>query len=134
MRLLFASLAFSSSAAFADPQLAGTYAGTIWSAGYEDPGTTVLQVEKDGTISGRYDYMDGTIPANGTITDCQFRTPILSCQWNDSYGSGAWVVRFNAKLTAFEGSWYDYSIEGPHDRPEGGYKWTGRKTGDSVGS
>lgn len=129
MRLSLAILALSSSAALADPQLAGTYKGIIWSAGYDDPGTTVLTVAGDGAISGRYDYLDGTIPSQGTITDCRFAAPILTCQWNDAYGSGAWVVRFNQARTAFEGSWYDYSIEGRHDRPEGGYKWTGRKAG-----
>jgi hypothetical protein len=129
MRLTLAILLLSATAALADPQLAGTYKGIIWSAGYDDPGTTVLKVGKDGRIAGTYRYMDGSTPAKGTITDCAFAAPILSCQWNDAYGSGAWVVRFNEARTAFEGSWYDYSIEGRHDRPEGGYKWTGRKQG-----
>ena len=129
MRLSFAILCLSATTALADPQLAGTYKGIIWSAGSDDPGTTVLSVAADGTISGRYDYVDGSFPAQGTITDCRFAAPILTCQWNDAYGSGAWVVRFNGARTAFEGSWYDYSIKGRHDRPQGGYKWTGRKTG-----
>jgi hypothetical protein len=129
MRLILASLCLSASAALADPQLAGSYKGIIWSAGVDAPGTTVLAVAADGTISGRYDYMDGSTPATGTLTGCRFAAPVLTCKWNDAYGSGAWVVRFDPARTAFDGSWYDWSIEGRHDQPEGGYRWTGRKTG-----
>jgi hypothetical protein len=129
MRLFLACLCLTAAAAKADPQLAGTYKGIIWSVGDDAPGTTMLAVAADGTITGRYDYLDGFTPAKGTITDCRFADPILTCQWNDAYGSGAWVVRFDAARTSFTGSWYDWSIEGRHDQPEGGYTWTGRKTG-----
>ena len=36
---------------------------------------------------------------------------------------------FDPERTTFKGSWHDWSIEGRHDQPEGGYRWTGRKTG-----
>jgi hypothetical protein len=125
----FLALLLAASPAAADPQLAGTYQGIIWSAGYDDPGTTVLSVDASGAISGRYAYMDGASQAEGILTACRFDAPILRCQWNDVYGSGAWVVRVNRDRTAFEGSWYDYSLPEPHDQPEGGYRWTGRKSG-----
>jgi hypothetical protein len=122
-------LAASAGAAQADPGLAGEYGGIIWSAGYDLPGTTVLMVGADGRITGRYDYVDGTQPASGTLTGCAFAAPVLRCRWNDAYGSGTLVVRFDPALLAFEGSWYDYSLPKPHDRPEGGYRWTGRRAG-----
>lgn len=129
MRQTLTILALTVTPAMASPQLAGTYEGIIWSAGSDEPGTTVLQLEKGGTVTGRYQYVDGSTPAEGKITDCRYKAPVLRCQWTDAYGSGAWVVRFNSSMTAFEGSWYDYSLPKPHDKPEGGYKWTGRKKG-----
>ena len=129
MRLAFTFIFLSASAALADPQLAGRYKGIIWSSGSDGPGFTTLTVAADGSISGTYRYMDGWTPADGTLDDCRFAAPILTCEWTDAYGSGAWVVRFNADRSAFEGSWYDWSIEGRPDRPEGGFKWTGDKTG-----
>ncbi|MCU0828134.1 MAG: hypothetical protein MUE52_12175 [Tabrizicola sp.] len=128
MRLSLALLFLSATATatVADPRLAGTYDGIIWS-GFEGAGTTVLTVARDGTISGTYRYQDGSASGKGTLTDCTYSMAILRCTWNDAYGSGALVVRFDPPLKGFQGSWYDYSIPEPHDSPEGGYLWSGTR-------
>jgi hypothetical protein len=126
MRIALAALLLSATAATADPRLAGTYDGNIWS-GEDGAGTTVLTVAADGTISGTYTYQDGAYPGKGMLTDCRYDRAILHCTWTDTYGSGALVVRFDPPLKRFEGSWYDYSLPEPHDSPEGGYPWTGSR-------
>jgi hypothetical protein len=126
MRTILAVLLLSAGAAGADPRLAGTYDGNIWS-GEDGAGTTILTVAENGLISGTYNYQDGSFPGNGTLSDCTYDRAILRCTWADSYGSGALVVRFDPPLKRFQGSWYDYSIPEPHDSPEGGYPWTGTR-------
>ena len=78
-------------------------------------------------MQGEYSYFDGTIPAGGDLGDCSFALMILRCRWHDAYGSGSLVVRFAPDFQSFTGSWYDYSLPEPHDRPEGGYPWTGAR-------
>jgi hypothetical protein len=126
MRHGLAVLLLSSGIAQADPRIAGTYDGNIWS-GEDGAGTTVLTVAKDGTISGTYTYQDGAYPGNGTLSGCAYDRAILRCTWTDTYGSGALAVRFDPPLKSFTGSWYDYSLPEPHDSPEGGYPWTGTR-------
>lgn len=125
MRRVLAAILLVTGPALADPRLAGTFEGNIWS-GVDGAGTTVLTVAADGTISGTYSYQDRSLPGKGTLSDCAYATAILRCGWQDSYGSGALVVRFDPGLQRFEGSWYDYSLPKPHDTPTGGYPWTGR--------
>lgn len=126
MRPLLAAFLLSAAAAQADPRLAGTYDGIIWS-GEDGAGTTILTVAGDGSISGTYAYQDGAFAGTGTLSGCGYDRAILRCTWNDAYGSGALVVRFDPSLRQFRGSWYDYSLPEPHDRPDGGYTWTGTR-------
>jgi hypothetical protein len=127
MRLILAALCLAAAPALADPNLAGEYHGTIRSGGRDEPGITVLTVSRDGTIQGRYDFVDLGTVATGTLDRCLFAAPILTCQWTDRYGSGAWVVEVASDFAEFRGSWYDDSLPLPHKAPDQGYLWTGRK-------
>ncbi len=108
----------------AEPALAGTYEGIIWSAGEDLPGQTTFAVAADGTIAGAYVFIDGDTPASGTLSGCTLAAPILRCKWRDLYGAGLFVVRFSPDFARFEGSWYDPGPR-PQAPPEGGYPWSG---------
>jgi hypothetical protein len=127
MRLGLFAICLAATPALADPQLAGEYHGIIWSGGRDEGGITILSVSRDGTIQGRYDFNDLGQTATGTLDNCSFTQPILTCRWSDRYSSGAWVVKVSPDFAEFRGSWYDNSLPRPHDAPVGGYLWTGRK-------
>ena len=126
MRPTLAVLLLSVQPVLADPRLAGEFQGTIWS-GVDAPGTTVLTVEPDGRIHGDYRYNDGAGEAGGRLTDCSYAILMLRCRWHDAFGSGPLVLSFAPDFQSFRGSWYDISLPEPHDRPEGGYLWTGSR-------
>jgi hypothetical protein len=113
----------------ADPRLTGTYEGTIQSAGQNLAGTTRLIVSDTGVIGGSYLYQDGATQGTGQLRGCDFDGRVLSCAWFDRYGSGRLVVAFAPDFNAFKGSWFDASLPEPHDRPDGGYPWTGTRVG-----
>jgi hypothetical protein len=127
MRQFLLFLCLTATPALADPRLAGEYHGIIASGGQDDPGVTILSVGPDGTISGKYDFVDLGQTATGTLDQCRIAALILSCRWSDRYGSGAWVVEVAPDYAAFRGSWYDATIPQPHDSAVGGHLWTGRK-------
>jgi hypothetical protein len=127
MRLTLLLLCLTTTPALADPRLAGEYRGIIASGGQDEPGITILSVGADGAITGQYDFVDLGQTATGTLDQCRFSAPMLSCRWSDRYGSGAWVVEVAPDFAEFRGSWYDATVPLPHNTPEGGYLWTGRK-------
>jgi hypothetical protein len=129
MRHAFLCLLVLAGPALADPRLAGTYEGSIQSAGQDLPGTTRLIVSDTGAIGGAYVYQDGTVQEPGQLRGCEFDGRILRCAWFDRYGTGTLVVAFDPDFRAFRGSWYDASLPQPHDRPDGGYAWTGTRVG-----
>lgn len=127
MRFALSVLVLCAGPALADPRLAGNFDGIIQSAGVDSAGTTVLTVAQSGAIGGHYTYLDGTTPAKGELRGCRLTDVVLNCLWFDSYGSGTLVVAFEPDFTAFRGSWYDNSVPQPHDQPDGGFLWTGRR-------
>ena len=130
MRHAILTLLLLASPALADPRIAGTYEGIIQSAGQNLPGTTRLMVSDTGVIGGAYLYQDGDTQGTGQLRGCDFDGRILRCAWFDRYGTGTLVAAFDPDFRAFRGSWFDVSLPQPHDRPDGGYPWTGNRVGD----
>ncbi|MGL4234499.1 hypothetical protein [Tabrizicola sp.] len=127
MRLTLALLLLSAGAAFADAQLAGTYEGEIQVGDASSALSTFLAVAGDGTVTGSYSYMDGQSQARGVLMDCAYASPILQCSWRDVFGGGALVLRFTPDASEFTGSWYDDTLPKPHDSPDNGFAWTGKR-------
>lgn len=115
MRFILSALLFSQ--AFAGSELlksntaewhsniAGTYEGTLFAAGYDMPVTTTFYIE-DGVLHGEY-LMD----ENGTMTPGSFSNisldeqNLLTCTWTDEYGSGPVMFVFAENCSGFAGCW-----------------------------
>lgn len=128
MRATLMLLALLSGPACADPRLAGTYNGTIQSAGSNSPGTTILVVSDTGKIDGSYSYQDGATGGSGQLRDCVFENVTLNCVWVDNYGSGSLIVTFDPEFHGFRGAWFDTIQSAIKGNPQGGHLWTGTRT------
>lgn len=106
--------------AAAQPDIAGRYAGVMYSNSALQPTDTVF-VRKGGGYAGSYvihDPEDGDV--QGKITDMrQEPGGTYSFTWTDMYGSDAATVAFTPSGDSFTGKWY---IDG---RPIG--VWNGIK-------
>ena len=101
---------------------AGSYKGGIFTGKTEFPGTTKVQADKKGALSGTYELKeaDGTV-VKGTLSD--FRTigdRKLACKWKDKNGTGDFEMTFAADLASFEGLWNNAGQEQKH-------AWNGKK-------
>jgi hypothetical protein len=126
-RTAFAALAFLfygfgiASSFAASP--AGRYCGEVISNGDYQDITTVLNVDRDGRISGTYqiEARDGLVmgtlaeknPASGTV-----RVMV----WTDKYGSGVLTVHFSNDYRSFAGRW-GQTLNGRDDTPS--HSWNG---------
>ncbi len=123
--LLFLVLINSQNAS-ANNLIAGTYQGTIWSNSNR-PGTTILNVNSAGKISGTYLFDDNGTNEKGTLSECSLDNNILFCKWTDIYGSGDWRVQFSMNFKKFAGEWFD-DVGGFREFGEGGgHLWDGSK-------
>ena len=101
---------------------AGSYKGGIFSGATEFPGTTKIQADKSGKLSGTYELKeaDGTV-VKGTLSD--FRTVgdrKLECKWTDKNGTGDFEITFAADLASFKGQWNNADNDQKH-------AWNGKR-------
>jgi hypothetical protein len=93
--------------AAAQPDIAGTYRGTIINNQTEIPVDTVLR-EKGGRISGSYvlhDPTDGDV--TGSISEVAVTAAgVATLTWTDMYGSGSATLTFTPDGGSFSGKWY----------------------------
>ena len=118
---------FFSQTVFADnSNLAGTYEGIIWSNA-DEPGTTTFFYTTDQKIVGKYIFVDGLSEEDkGTLNNCDLSELVLRCIWKDEWGTGDFLIEFEADFSSFSGQWFDDISEGRRDTTdESGHKWNG---------
>ncbi|TAD79589.1 MAG: hypothetical protein EA001_03820 [Oscillatoriales cyanobacterium] len=87
-------------------KIVGRYPGQIFNGDSPVPGTTEFTQGRDGQIAGRYEMIESTGPALGTITNCQaLADRTLRCTWQDKYGEGLFEATFAEDFNSFEGFW-----------------------------
>jgi len=95
------------SAPTAAPQdFVGTYRGSALSGGRDSPTTTKLKINDNLTLSGEYSFEeeDGQVET-GSLDMCRIDARVVTCRWQDSYGSGPVQMEFDSSFCAFRGRW-----------------------------
>ena len=116
--------------ALALTDIAGVYESQIWSQDEMRPGHTEFRAPS-GNQAGEYTFeQDGTVYA-GRLLDCEWQTrvdssgstsPVLSCSWQDDFGTGKAAFLFDEARRGFSGWW----LEGDEGEP---HPWIGLREG-----
>ena len=123
------SLTVSHSIYAENVNIVGKFEGIIWSS-YDKPGVTEFYLTADQEIEAKYIFEDESQggQATGILNDCNFSSLVLRCIWNDPYGKGDFIAKFNLDFSSFSGLWFD-SI-GNDQRSitdDEGYLWNGER-------
>lgn len=91
----------------------GRYCGLILSGGFLEPSVTDLVTDRDGKVSGSYEFRNSGKLESGKLSEIATgvgeRTRVLT--WSDKFGSGRLVVTFNPEFSHFEGKWGSRNAE-----------------------
>ncbi|MBA8876413.1 hypothetical protein [Phyllobacterium myrsinacearum] len=120
MAFLFYGFGIASSPA-ASP--AGRYCGEVISNGDYQDITTILNVDRDGRISGTYqiEAPDGLVM--GTLVEKNLTAEtVRTMVWTDKYGSGLLTLHFSNDYRSFNGRW-GRTEGGRDDTPS--HSWNG---------
>ncbi len=100
--------------------IAGTYTGTLFSAGYDIPVETTFFFE-DGVLLGEYVMDEDSTLSRGDLSSILFGEEyLLTCTWTDIYGSGPVSFVFTDNCTGFAGFWSS-------GNDSSSYNWWGEK-------
>lgn len=93
-------------------QASGSYQSRIFSTGSLISGTTEFRQARDGTLAGSYTMNEPGKSVPGTLSECQAtQIRVVTCIWNDQYGSGNLEVTFSEDFSSFNGYWGEESTE-----------------------
>ena len=105
----------------------GVYKGDIQADVYNAV-TTILTMDKDGKLSGTFDYKERNKQISGTISDCTAtKVNEVKCNWKDQDDKGGLRFTFNKNNLSFKGRWWD-KVEHRAN------SWDGTKTSGPVPS
>jgi hypothetical protein len=108
----------------------GRFCGEMISSGDYRDVETILNVARDGHLSGTYvfDEPDGRVEGNLIEKDLGSGTS-RTLVWTDKYGTGLLSLDFSSNFDGFNGSWGG-SLNGKFDATS--HPWNGARCGGSV--
>lgn len=101
---------------------AGRFCGEMISSGDYQDVETLLNIGKDGRITGAYELDEPTGRVQGTLTEIDGTGRSRILEWADKYGTGTLDLHFSDDYQEFQGRWGT----SPNGRPEApSHSWNG---------
>ncbi|AFZ37940.1 hypothetical protein Sta7437_4476 [Stanieria cyanosphaera PCC 7437] len=84
----------------------GNYQSFIWNAGTLTRGTTEFNLVARNELIGSYTMREKHSTVSGALSECQsIKIGLISCRWNDKYGTGNLTIVFSKDFSNFNGYW-----------------------------
>ncbi|ATU92084.1 hypothetical protein [Phyllobacterium zundukense] len=101
---------------------AGRFCGEMISSGDYQDVETLLNVDRDGRIAGRYELDEPDGRVEGTLTEKDSAGTSRTLVWTDKYGTGLLELKFSDDYKGFKGRWGG-SNNGRFEAPS--HSWNG---------
>ena len=84
----------------------GRFQGQVFNGDDMDPVLTTFVASSQGRASGAYLITEENRDVVGTLSNFKWESPyVLTCTWQDTYGSGTLRILFSTEYTMFRGFW-----------------------------
>ena len=99
----------------------GSYQSQILNGGTLASGKTEFRKNSDRSLGGIYTMNEGGEIVPGSLSKCRaIQIRVMSCIWNDKYGTGELEVTFSEDFSSFNGYWGE-------EFSEPVYRWSGTR-------